>query len=913
MILFFLGVCMCITFFVLQTYITTGFHAREHRLLPLVLSLIALYNFYRIVQVIMGYSRVFEALIDLLVIQMIYALFHYVMDFMHFKLKIWVEILLFLSLLLSDFMMFYDMVRNQTYQGVFLVSLFCYVLLTLGFSTYARILTPLSKIEGHVNDMLYASIALPGFALLLRVFSKSAEDIVMPIALECTCLIIYYLMMTGQLTNVAIAMQEDYYNTSDIACFLFDNRMHYRDANLEARKLFAAAVQGMEEEPDDYPYYSSMLRWSTHPEDEFEKQSGELYYKCQLQPVFKDDYLRGYILCVIDITHLKQETKLMENLKKEAENQSVLKSKFLASVSHDLRSPLHAIIGGSEILLRRKDLPSESRTMLGYIRSAGNNLLEQVNTILVYSKLEAGKLTLHKKEYNFYNLLKEQAHICLMNLNEKPVDFMIRVESEFPEMVIGDESCVRQIIQNLLSNATKFTDRGAVICTIRCVTEPDCTTVRVHGCVEDTGVGMSTEQLSQIFGEYVSYSDDRGLEGSGLGLSLVKQMTELMHGSVSANSVEGVGTKVLFEFEQEQTSSVLLPPTEINQEVLLRKPIYVMSDAKPNWIFPGARVLLVDDMEVNRLIFKKLVAPWKLTVDLAASGDEAIQAAKLHTYQMIILDQMMPQKSGIETADELSEFCDVPLVLMTADISDATRAEALIHGFLEFLPKPVQLEDLRTLLETCLPVAYRQAPVNDAEVDLGGKGRQEALAYAKTLETYCKEVQELIGTLETYEKTDLAMFRIKVHGIKGISRQIGQDEMGERAEIMEMAAKTENHVFIRRNLPGFLAQLQSVHDAVRQEYRELKHQYADQKKEAAARQSIGLDEKIRLWETLKKAFEDYDLNQMESGIKALDEVVLTQEENNKLSIAKDAGDHLEYEAGSSVCEEVLQLLYREQK
>ncbi|MDY5461833.1 MAG: ATP-binding protein [Agathobacter sp.] len=911
MILFFLGVCMCITFFVLQTYITTGFHAREHRLLPLVLALVALYNFYRIVQAIMGHSRVFEALIDLLVIQMVYALFHYVMDFMHFKIKAWVEALLFFSLLLSDFMMFYDMVHDNVYQNTFLVSLLGYVLLTLGFSTYARILTPLSQIEGHVNDMLYASIALPGFALLFRVFSRSAEDIVMPIALECTCLIIYYLMMTGQLANVTIAMQEDYYNTSDIACFLFDSKMHFRDANLEAKKLFAESVQAMEEEPDNYRYYSSMLRWSTHPEDEFEKQYGDLYYKCQLQPVFKDDYLRGYILCVIDITHLKQETKLMEQLKREAENQSVLKGKFLASVSHDLRSPLHAIIGGSEILLRRKNLSSESRTMLGYIRNAGNNLLEQVNTILVYSKLEAGKLILHKKEYNFYNLLKEQAHICLMNLNEKPVEFVIRVENEFPEMLIGDESCVRQVIQNLLSNATKFTDRGSVICTIRCSMEQESSIVHVHGSVEDTGIGMSAEQLEQIFGEYVSYSNDRGLEGSGLGLSLVKQMVDLMHGSICASSTEGVGTRIMFDMEQEKTSSVMLPPTNIDRELLLKKPIYAINDVKPNWVFPGARVLLVDDMEVNRLIFKKLVTPWKMTVDLAASGEEAIQAARLHEYQMIILDQMMPQKSGIETADEISKFCDVPLVLMTADISDATRAEALLHGFIEFLPKPVQLENLRTLLEGCLPVEYREMPPTDAAADLQGKDREEALAYVRTLETYCREVQELISRLDEYERTNLDMFRVKVHGIKGISRQIGQDDMGEQAEIMEMAAKTENHVFIRRNLPKFLTQLQSVHDAVEQEYQELERQYADKNKEKTERESISPDARIQLWKNLKEAFDGYDLNKIEQFIKKLDETVLTPEESTKLGIAKDACDNLEYEDGSAACEEVIGILTQE--
>ena len=733
----------------------------------------------------------------------------------------------------------------------------------------------------------------------------------MPIALECTCLIIYYLMMTGQLANVTIAMQEDYYNTSDIACFLFDSKMHFRDANLEAKKLFAESVQAMEEEPDNYRYYSSMLRWSTHPEDEFEKQYGDLYYKCQLQPVFKDDYLRGYILCVIDITHLKQETKLMEQLKREAENQSVLKGKFLASVSHDLRSPLHAIIGGSEILLRRKNLSSESRTMLGYIRNAGNNLLEQVNTILVYSKLEAGKLILHKKEYNFYNLLKEQAHICLMNLNEKPVEFVIRVENEFPEMLIGDESCVRQVIQNLLSNATKFTDRGSVICTIRCSMEQESSIVHVHGSVEDTGIGMSAEQLEQIFGEYVSYSNDRGLEGSGLGLSLVKQMVDLMHGSICASSTEGVGTRIMFDMEQEKTSSVMLPPTNIDRELLLKKPIYAINDVKPNWVFPGARVLLVDDMEVNRLIFKKLVTPWKLTVDLAASGEEAIQAARLHEYQMIILDQMMPQKSGIETADEISKFCDVPLVLMTADISDATRAEALLHGFIEFLPKPVQLENLRTLLEGCLPVEYREMPPTDAAADLQGKDREEALAYVRTLETYCREVQELISRLDEYERTNLDMFRVKVHGIKGISRQIGQDDMGEQAEIMEMAAKTENHVFIRRNLPKFLTQLQSVHDAVEQEYQELERQYADKNKEKTERESISPDARIQLWKNLKEAFDGYDLNKIEQFVKKLDETVLTPEESTKLGIAKDACDNLEYEDGSAACEEVIGILTQE--
>lgn len=893
MVLFFHGVCLLITLFVLQSYVITGFHAREHRLLPLLLGLIGLYNFYRIVQDIMGVSRAVVLLIDLLIIQMVYLLFHYVMDFMRIKLNLWVEITLFISLMITNTLVILHVKMGKPYQEVFVLSVAVYVLLLLGVATYARLKTSISKMEEHVDNMLYAAIALPGMALLVCAFSRQAEAIVMPVALETTCLIVYYLMMTGQMTNITITMQENFYNTADIGCFLFDSQMHYRDANMRARELFEDVVEGLEKQPDSYFFYEEMECWGQAPEVEHECQRGEEYYKCHLQPVFYKKRLQGYILSILNITHQRQEIKLMEN-------QSQLKSKFLASVSHELRSPLHAIIGGSEILLRQKGMPAEKTVLLEYIRSAGNTLLTQVNEILAYSKLEAGMLTLEEEEYDFYELLLEQARICLLNLKDKPVEFRIEMETDFPKKMIGDAKRVRQIIQNLLSNASKYTSRGSIVLSIRCSTEKDSGKVCLHVCVADTGVGMSEDTAKSAFGEYVSYSDNMGIEGTGLGLSLVKQLVELMGGWIRTESKEDCGTQFSFEIKQQSVEAEQMPPMQIGSEILRTRQDITVNEVKPNYIYPKARILLVDDMEVNRVIFEELAAPWKMKIDVATCGEEAVEQVKCRDYQMIILDQMMPGMSGFETADEISKFSNAPLVLMTADISDDIRARSVKHGFIDFMAKPVRLERLRRILETCLPVSYRERPLPETDAERCIRTQREAVAYGRTLESYCREVQELQEVLEEFAKTDLGLFQTKVHGIKGISRQIGRDDMAEYAEIMEMAAKTDNRIFIERNLKKFLNLLKQTREEVAAEEKDIRKRYPASQ-ELTVSLTVDDEERKELWEALKEGFDAYDLEQIEKNLQTLSEIDLPAEEAQRLPIVKEAYENLDYEIGSANC------------
>lgn len=895
--LFFHLICLFFTLFVLQSYISSGFHAREHRLLPLVLGLIALNSFYRIAYYITGEAQTLRILTDLLTIHMLYLLIHYVEDFMKFQLKWKTELILFCSLILFHFILIVRAAQRETYQDAFRIALLCYTGILLGLATYVRVKSEVSSWEGHVNDMLYLGMALPGVTLLFRAVTPKVEEFLVPGAFEISCLIVFYLMMTGRLSNVTSIIRENFYNISDIPTFLFDNRMRYRDANASAMRCFPEIVGELTDYPQEYSFYTKMMRWSKEPDQDYVVQWKESYCRCQLHPVCSENVVRGYILTLLDVTQQKQETVLMEQMKKKAEKQSVLKSRFLASVSHDLRSPLHAIIGGSDIL-KRQNLPKESKNILEYIRVAGNNLLEQVDTILAYSKLEAGMLILKEKTYNFFEMIEEQARLCLLNIREKDIVFTVKFLDRFPEQVSGDSIRVAKIFQNILSNACKFTEQGAITLLLHCRMEEG--QVCFEGCVEDTGVGMTKEKMAQVFNEYVSFSEDMGAEGTGLGLSIVRQLVEMMHGWVKAESDPGKGTRVSFCFYQKQVLSSMLDPTNIGQEILKEQCDPEVEEIQPNWIYPRARVLLVDDMEANRVIFQELAAPWKFMLDLAASGEEAVQMVKEQSYQMIILDQMMPGMSGFETADQIQRYSHAPLVLMTADISDEVKNRSIRHGFTDFMPKPIRLQRMRQVLETGIPVRYREKPDTLDTAEKTKATHQRIVADIRTLETYGKEVEELIPQLSEYMQRDLHMFQTKVHGIKGISRQIGKEEIARQAEIMEMAAKTENRTFIKRNLQDFTEQLREAVREVKQQTQKL--QESGSKVQQQKVLPVLEEEQRKLcWKELKSAFDSYDIAKIEENLNILSEHELPPEEKKRLPVVREACENLDYEMGSKAC------------
>ena len=315
-------------------------------------------------------------------------------------------------------------------------------------------------------------------------------------------------------------------------------------------------------------------------------------------------------------------------------------------------------------------------------------------------------------------------------------------------------------------------------------------------------------------------------------------------------------------------------PGNIVREILKEQSDPQVEEIQPNWIYPRARVLLVDDMEANRVIFQELAAPWKFILDLAVSGEEAVQMVKEREYQMIILDQMMPGMSGFETADQIQRYSHAPLVLMTADISDEVRSRSIRHGFTDFMPKPIRLQRMRQVLETGIPVRYRELPNPvDASKKAKATGQRNA-ADIRTLESYWKEVEGLLPKLPEYVQRDLHMFQTKVHGIKGISRQIGKEEIAQQAEIMEMAE-------------------------IKQETKDSQESGHIPRQEKFP--MMDGEQRRLCWKGLKYGFDTYDIAQIEENIKILSEHELPPEEKERLPVVREAYENLDYEIGSKAC------------
>ena len=409
------------------------------------------------------------------------------------------------------------------------------------------------------------------------------------------------------------------------------------------------------------------------------------------------------------IRSIEDTTQKLEIALDEAHKASNVKSDFLANMSHEMRTPLNAIIGLSELAMEENSGSTLDLQNMEKIYASGNHLLRLVNDILDISKIEAGKLDLDKDNYDLASVLNDVININIIRVGEKPIIFRLNISEDLPINLYGDDRRIRQIMSNLLSNAFKYTEEGVVELEVsgqkhESMEDHIWITIRV----KDTGSGIKEEDIEHLFTDYTRTSIHRSQEGTGLGLSITKQLTEMMHGTVTAESVYQEGSVFTATILQK-----VIGDRVIGKEVVENLQKLRYTDDKHRRVadflripLPYAKVLVVDDNLTNLYVFQGILQPYKMRVDCALSGMEAIEAIRDEKiqYDAIFMDHMMPEMDGIEATriirEEIgTEYAQtIPIIACTANAIVGNKKMFLRNGFQAFLSKPIDITSLDHIL-----------------------------------------------------------------------------------------------------------------------------------------------------------------------------------------------------------------------
>jgi len=549
------------------------------------------------------------------------------------------------------------------------------------------------------------------------------------------------------------------------------------------------------------------------------------------------------------------QKKELENLKLKQDSDAIVaaseaKDKFLALMSHDIRTPINAILGMNEMILRE----SKEEEIYDYandIKGAGNTLLTLVNSILDFSKIEEGKMEIIPVEYESRMLINNLVNGVKTRADDKKLEFRIDIDKRIPSVMYGDDVRVTQVISNLLTNAVKYTEKGFISLAIKEYFRKD-DTVGLFVEVKDSGIGIKQEDMGRLFESFQRLDEERNrnVEGTGLGMSIVTNLLAMMDSKLDVSSEYGVGTTFSFKLDQKIVSSEPMGDYEHVSSSSKEK------EAETHIYAPKAKLLVVDDNDMNLKVIKSLLKINGIVPDLVCSGREALEHASKNHYDIIFLDHMMPDMDGIETLQRLRNDKligeDTKVVILTANAIIGAKEQYLKSGFDDYLSKPIVVASLEEKLSKYLPEGIiekanleveaernSEAPKNEEEVSEGGVAgvlkkhcpeinSQIALEYCiNSWDFYIKVLKEYVKGIKVtqlngfFDAEDFENYRIVIHAVKSNSMSIGAIELSQKAKDLEHACSEGNYDFVKKNHRQTMDEYQNLTDRVAEFIKEM--------------------------------------------------------------------------------------------
>ncbi|MCL2215555.1 MAG: ATP-binding protein [Defluviitaleaceae bacterium] len=536
----------------------------------------------------------------------------------------------------------------------------------------------------------------------------------------------------------------------------------------------------------------------------------------------------GIMVLLNDVTEVS-------NALEAAKQANASKAKFLATMSHELRTPMNAIIGISDIELDNSDHSTETKSAFERIHNSGKTLLGIINDVLDLSQMQAGKFEISPNKYDTASFINDIIRLNVMRLEDKTLDFIVKISEELPATLIGDELRVKQAANNILSNAIKFTGKGSV--TLEVSPKTTRSGVSLVFTVRDTGQGIAQEHLKSLLrDDFSSFNQEanRTTGGAGLGISITRNILELMNGKISAESELGKGSVFTVEIPQELTEDTKIIGAEAAASLQNFKFAGMKRATVVREFMPYGSVLIVDDMKTNLFVATGLMKPYGIQIDTAISGHEALEKVRNgNEYDIIFMDHMMPELDGMETTKLIrEEKYTLPVIALTANAVVGQDKIFLQNGFDDFISKPIDTAQLNDILNKYIrdkqtpetleaarekkekgenkPAETAQSPIEqlkkikglDVETAIDAMSGLPDL-YVDTVKLTVKLLPERIEKMDKFLTTDIKAFTIEVHGLKSALRNIGASKLGSISSKLERAAIDNDTTFCQENYPPF--------------------------------------------------------------------------------------------------------------